>query len=591
MKVIQDNPYRLFGVYANSPAKERVANMRRLTAFMKVGKQVSFPLDLPMLGGATRTDETIAEANSRLTLPKDQFHYAQFWFVKLTPLDDIAFNHLTSGDTAKAIEIWGKKATASSYQNIIVCSLAQGNYSTAIKFAEAMYANASYVAELAEAVTGNRDIVTAKAASMDFIDTLCDELRLETILPHIANSEWKRHLTDRTVKPLIASIEAAISAAEKSKGPAANYTAGVKLMNSTKQALAKLRELISLSDMQYQLIADKLSMAILQCGINYFNDSEDDDAPTKAMTLQGYALSIAVGDMAKERCETNVEILRKFDPEEYRVRKELQSLAQKLHEFENRPKSTGLQDTTDLSIQSRILIYIQTECSQINERITDFIESCEPDLISMKSKLEDDCQIYIRISSAIASTAINALVGILNEAQRSTIISNIYPHFRLNIKDIFKQAGKTMVLIGRLDMDEKCADYYNSNNCTVREIAGLSYMRKKKPFTKKKSVKESTSVSTSSNDSKPTESSKHNKWYDITWDKLIIGFIIAVILFIIIIFIQANNSLKHYEQEQNIDTPVYQSVDDRYYNSGYEYEHEYENGSSDYDEYEDGYSR
>ena len=62
MKVIQDNPYRLLGVYANSPAKERVANMRRLTAFMKVGKQVSFPLDLPMLGGATRTDETIAEA-------------------------------------------------------------------------------------------------------------------------------------------------------------------------------------------------------------------------------------------------------------------------------------------------------------------------------------------------------------------------------------------------------------------------------------------------------------------------------------------------------------------------------------------------
>lgn len=596
MKVIHENPYRLLGVYANSPAKERVANMNRLKRYMQVGKQMSFPLDLPgIMGDAARTDESIAEANSRLTLPKDQFHYAQFWFVKLTPLDDIAFNHLASGDTAKAIEIWGKKASASSYQNIITCSLARRDYATAIRFAEALYVNTSYVAELAEVVTGNRDIVTAKAASMDFIDTLCDELSLETILPLITNADWKRHLTDRTVKPLIESIEAAISAAEKANGPTANYNAGVKLMNSTKQALTKLRELIGLSDMQYRLIADKLSMAILQCGINYFNDSEDDDALTKAMTLQGYALSIAVGDMAKERCENNVEILRKFDPEEYRVRKELQSLAQKLHDFENYPKSTGLQDKTDLSIQSRILIYIQTECAQINERITNFIESCEPDLISMKSKLEGDCQIYIRISSAIASTAINALVGILNEAQRATIISNIYPHLKLNIKELFKQASKTMILIGGLDMDEKCADYYNSNNSTVREIAGLSYVRKKKPFTKKKSVKESTSVSasaeTSSNDDKPTESPKHN----MCWDKLIIGFIIAIILFIIIIFIQANNSLKHYEQEKNIDTldtPVDQSVDDNYYNnyynSGYEYEYEYENGSSDYDEYEDG---
>lgn len=77
MKVIHENPYRLLGVYANSPAKERVANMNRLKRYMQVGKQVSFPLDLPgILGDATRTDESIAEANSRLTLPKDQFHYS-----------------------------------------------------------------------------------------------------------------------------------------------------------------------------------------------------------------------------------------------------------------------------------------------------------------------------------------------------------------------------------------------------------------------------------------------------------------------------------------------------------------------------------
>lgn len=583
MKVIHENPYRLLGVYANSPAKERVANMNRLKQYMQVGKQVSFPLDLPgILGDATRTDESIAEANSRLTLPKDQFHYSQFWFAKLTPLDDIAFNHLTSGDTAKAIEIWGKKASASSYQNIITCSLARRDYATAIRFAEALYVNASYVAELAEAVTGNRDIVTAKAASMDFIDTLCDELGLETILPLIANSDWKRHLTGRSVKPLIESIEAAISAAEKANGPAANYNAGVKLMNSTKQALAKLRELISLSDMHYQLIADKLSMAILQCGINYFNDSEDDDAPTNAMILQGYALSIAVGDMAKERCEKNVEILRKIDPEEYRVRKELQSLAQKVYEFENRPKSYEPPKIKVGSLLVPSFVSFDYDCQMEIETVGHFIERCRPELNSMKRKLGIDNQTYVLFSSAIATKAINALVSSINRTFLNGPSSTIA-----------KYAAATMQAIGELDMDKKCVRYYNSNNETLRNIAGLPYARKKKPVPERKSVKESTSVSasadTSSNDDKLNKSKKY-----ITWDKLIIGFIIAVILFIIIIFIQANNSLKHYEQEKNIDTldtPVDQSVDgnyyNNYYNSGYKYEYEYENGSGDYDEYDE----
>ncbi|HBC20694.1 MAG TPA: hypothetical protein DC009_01035 [Porphyromonadaceae bacterium] len=387
MKVIQDNPYRLFGVYANSPAKERVANMRRLTAFMKVGKQVSFPLDLPMLGGATRTDETIAEANSRLTLPKDQFHYAQFWFVKLTPLDEIAFNHLTSGDTAKAIEIWGKKATASSYQNIIVCSLAQGNYSTAIKFAEALYANAGYVAELAEAATGNRDIVTAKAASLDFIDTLCDELRLETILPHITNSEWKRHLTDRSVKPLIASIEAAISVAEKSgKEPIARYNAGIKLYNDTKAPLQKLAQLISKSDLQYQLIADKVGLAIRSCAIDFYNNSTTPYPAKSALILQQYAEATVVSQATVEKC-----------------RKEREFFQKKVEEMP--PDSVVYYD----QLLKKLINDFMEQPSTITNAAK-FILSCIPYLMSIKSELGWDNNYFIRICTRVAENALGDII-------------------------------------------------------------------------------------------------------------------------------------------------------------------------------------
>ena len=90
MDIITNNPYRYLGVYSNSPTKERVANKGKMNAFLKVGKIVSFPLDIPsLLPTIERTVETVAHAESELTLPMDQIRFAQFWWMNTTPLDKI----------------------------------------------------------------------------------------------------------------------------------------------------------------------------------------------------------------------------------------------------------------------------------------------------------------------------------------------------------------------------------------------------------------------------------------------------------------------------------------------------------------------
>ena len=95
MKLIENNPYRILGVYANSPIRDRLANKNKLKAFLKVSKSMSFPLDLPQyLTSVSRTEEIISEAESKLALPNDQLKHAQFWFVNKTPQDNVAFNHL-----------------------------------------------------------------------------------------------------------------------------------------------------------------------------------------------------------------------------------------------------------------------------------------------------------------------------------------------------------------------------------------------------------------------------------------------------------------------------------------------------------------
>ena len=315
MNILQNNPYRILGVYSNSPTKERLANHNRMKAFLKVGRPVSFPLDLPQyLSAINRTEATVADADAKLTLPKDQILYSQFWFVKMIPLDDVAFNHLFSGEINKAEEIWKKRECASSLQNLIVSSLIRKDYAYAISCAETLYGNTQYIGQFISAVIGTSGNLNTADLACSFIDILCEEIGAGKLLSFITDTSWKKHIGDETVKPLIDSISDAIDVAKKSKGKGfkARLTAGEKLRKDTRNAILQLKKFLSSTDLQYQMIADKLGLEILQCGIDFYNDSDEADAAFKAMDLQKYAKSIVVGQMAKDRCKENVDILQKI---------------------------------------------------------------------------------------------------------------------------------------------------------------------------------------------------------------------------------------------------------------------------------------
>lgn len=124
LSIIENNPYRILGVYSNSSSEEQVSNTEKLLAFLKINKSFTFPLDLPhLLPPITRTEEMINEAAIKLANPEQLTKYALFWFIKKTPVDEIAFNHLIAGNVKKAKEIWIKVSTMSSLQNLFVLEL------------------------------------------------------------------------------------------------------------------------------------------------------------------------------------------------------------------------------------------------------------------------------------------------------------------------------------------------------------------------------------------------------------------------------------------------------------------------------------
>lgn len=457
MNILRNNPYRLLGVYSNSPTKERLANHNRMKAFLKVGKTVSFPLDLPQyLSTIKRTEASVMDAEAQLTLPKDQLLYAQFWFVKATHLDEVAFNHLFAGEIDKAEEIWQKKDTASSLQNRIVCALMREDYRSAITCAESLYGNPLYSNQFVSAILGTDGNADIGSLAFRFLDVLCDEVGANQLLPFIDDDAWKSHVEEKAVKPLVDNIQDAIAIAKKSKGKGAEarLKAGEALRKNTKSTFQQLKGFLSATDLQYQMIADKLGLEILQCGIDYFNGSEEPEAVHKAMSLQKYAQSIVVGQMAKDRCKENVDILQKI--------------------IDDLPPSEVYAE--DKAIKEELRKYCQLP-DKICHAVT-LLNNTKPHVQSIKSKLGASNSYYLKISTQIVGNALINIIAEVNEAQTILSADKDDPKATLaailgitHVKLALRNAWKAIVIMDGFDME---ADFkngrYNNNRSILIEL-------------------------------------------------------------------------------------------------------------------------
>ena len=451
LALIQNNPYRLLGIYSNSPTKERVANHNRLKAFLKVGKEVSLPLDIPLLPTIIRTSETISDADAKLTLPNDQLLYAQFWFANVTRMDNIAMNHLIAGNADMAMSIWEKEDNVSSLQNRIVCALIQDNYTIAITCAEKLYS--SHITDFINIVLGECHTIDEGKLEYDFLDELCSAIGAKAIIPYLHNNNWKQYVSSRTTKPLIDTLQSAIDTAKASKGKGitARYNAGVKLMNDTQIVVSQLKALLSVSDLQYQVIVDKLGLEILQCGIDYYNDSEAANSAHKAMKLQSYALSIVVGKMAKDRCKENVDILQDI--------------------IDNLPPTEVFAE--DKAIKEELRKFCQLP-DKIAHALT-LLNNTKPYLQSIKTKLGATNAYYLKLSTQVVGNALHDIIEEVNSLQNdSTFNMNMILDRETalsSLKAVLRTAWNATKIMDAFDMElDFKTNRYNQNRTILKNM-------------------------------------------------------------------------------------------------------------------------
>lgn len=395
LQLIIHNPYRILGIFSNSSRKEMLSNLNKMKAFLKVGKELAFQLDLPnYLPALKRNDSMVSEAQSSIELPLDQLKHSLFWFMKITPLDEIAFNHLVDGNIQRAKEIWHTKEGVSSLLNLMTCAIMERNYTTFALTADSLFQN--YASDLCSSINE-----TIKFSSNQLTELLVNLLREDgemdlAVFAKVpgTSSVWQQAFAASTVKPLIDEITLGINEAKNIKGASANYTAGIKLMNSTKASLLQLRELLASDDMQYQMIADKLAQTILQCGINYYNNAEDFDAAHKAMTLQEYALSIAVGQFAKDRCQENYDILNKT--------------------ISNLPPKEILSEVAEITKELNAYCKLP---DKISHAIT-LLTKTKPQFDRIKLRVGVNNSYYLRLSTQVVGNALHNVIEEVNAVQK-----------------------------------------------------------------------------------------------------------------------------------------------------------------------------
>jgi hypothetical protein len=331
MELIQNNPYRIAGILTNATLRELERNKSKFHKYIEVGKEPKSDYDFELLGSVKRTKESLKAAFSNLEQNQDKVNFALFWFLNASPFDNTAIEYLKNGDEEKALEIWEKvtkdkdvnSKNFSAFNNLGTYKLLSRDKSdikTGIE-AKIKLIESDYFESFVHSVADETYTIDNQKQSEKLIDELLTQFKnqyssSETLqLFSGCNGTTQKYLSKKFTEEPLHKIESQIESCKKKrkadKGRA--YEFGLKLFTNTKDDLSLLKSLLGTSDLKYKAVADQLANEIMQCGIDYFNESQENDSGENylesSQKLTKLADSIAVGKLAKDRAKDSLATL------------------------------------------------------------------------------------------------------------------------------------------------------------------------------------------------------------------------------------------------------------------------------------------
>lgn len=463
LRVISQNPYRILGVTANASQKDIVANVNKFKAFLKVRKQISGVFDnIPCLNPVDRSAESLISAEKTLELPLDRLKWTLFWFIDQTPIDKIAFNHLTSGNIHKAIEIWTKVDNLSSNLNRLTAYTILEDWEHVAESADEFLSNYNYVEDICNLVSETLQYDSPKLIRF-YLDSICKESPLtlwkiyrsldpNTNGPSIedqGSTEWNFQIREVLATYYIKKTEEQLD--DVLKTPKEDILERARKM---RQLLKKVdwnarQEVIKWGELSR--LKDKVASEGIQIAIDLYNNS---DEPSKiarmSLDLAQMSLNTSVkGSLVYQRCEENVntlnDICSALPPVEVVYYDDL--LKPIIDAYQNKPSTI--------------------------ENASDFIDACAPYLMSIRATIGANHKYYIKICTRIAEDAISDIISYYND-QSEKLHKKLENSNRQNrnsiiesIQDMMKKAVIAMYHLKFLGLDSNFKTNRFDNNYAI----------------------------------------------------------------------------------------------------------------------------
>ncbi len=338
MPIIKHNPFRILGLTGNATEKELRKRISMLKRYAEVGKTKSFDYDFKFIGEFTRNSYEIQQASNSIEQAHKKLLYSLFWFIKNNPFDEIAFNNLKEGNTEKAIEIWNKtlkkeitSKNYSSYLNLSTLYIALSTIDDQIELQKLQdgillkgnLIHSENLKDFSKLVTGNGIVNDSIEISKKFVDEVVVLLKPYTdkkngISTNDLISLFKtfpfpisiqKYISAKFTEIPISNIDNKIEKTTRKRkdNPRDAEEYGEELYKSTESDITLLKKLMGSSNVQFQMIANKLANEILQCSIDFFNKHRDEgskfDPGDDAMKIAKYAKSIGPTGQTKNRID------------------------------------------------------------------------------------------------------------------------------------------------------------------------------------------------------------------------------------------------------------------------------------------------
>lgn len=485
MNAVRENPYRTLGLFGNATEKELQKQIATIKRYAEVGKSKSFDYDFPFLGDFKREEQTVAAAASKIEQAKNKVHFSLFWFLNTNHIDEAALNHLKEANIDKATEIWEKlikdnTITAKNYSAALNLSTLllgmttlNGSFNPTqlkkcVELKGHIIASDAFL-NFVQTVAGDNTSVSKETIRKEFVDEI-----LQILKPYLNKtngitsaqlidaffsfpSETKQYVAAKFTDRPISNIENQVEKTKKKRTDNANDAEeyGAELYKNTKEDLAFLKNVLGASNVNYQILANKIANEIVQCSIDFFNEcreNDEHDPGDDAMKLLKMAKAISPNGQIKTRVEETIVSVQEWiddKPERERNKKikgDLDFVGAKLERFQK------LSDTVANS--------------------KDLVVSCKPKLDNMKRALGSTDDFYLKISSAVVGNAQGMLVTAVNNVQESfqtDVILNRYSAIN-NMKTVVQGAMEVTTMLGSFDMSSELRGRYNSNKSALQSI-------------------------------------------------------------------------------------------------------------------------